>query len=970
MKLRCLLPALIWLCALATPAQTFTDDLGTKRTNLIYQVRALGPLAPTNWLASGYTWVPNQWVTLPDVTYIPMGNYAFYTSTYISFVEETYFIYRNTGRFAASDPLVSNPLTRMDHFGLRMTDPYNYGNDALSFAGGTYNIAGLQYLSLSAIVGVNGQNQLLGWTLAPGNQVVTGSYYDFDVLQNPERPVFRAVDFWFGYWPNFPQDAALPQPQNSLSQNAGAFLVTPIYTWFTNRVWVKEGVYRPGFTLQPGYSTPRLYTFMEQYAGTLYQTEFSSGDVPRNYSAVNWNGQFKINTNTARQTGLVDSGYYLRTSEPGKAILTTRPLEDGSYGELPIYTLAMFVDKNRDGTLDTNDVTTSASPQVFWVNNDYDRAIYEEKNLWDELDLPAATAVTNDAQYVEAFQQIPSRRDLEDYDRLHLRGLKELCRDLPTGHTVTLAWKTVQWGDPAIYLFKSVETNGGTRYLTDLFVAEDQMAPTLPHDTGPRNDPKPLVAGRVRVGNPLVLHNSSYRCTNEFFIYCGTSRGAGELAVTVTRGTTVICETSVFLELRDVKELYERWTLGEAGVLGMMPTTNATLFSGGLPGGVSATAFLNDSTNQPYILYVHGWNMSPDDKDFFAETAFKRLYWQGYTNRFGALRWPSAYNFGDDLLSYPGPAFTPEHFNRSENYAWRAGEGTRQFLVNLNQRYPGKIHVMAHSMGNVVVGEALALNAQKYGGGQIVNTYVASQAAVSLHAYNGTNSDPSFQLSFQYVHPKLQVGGYGPSDWDSGTPNVHRDWLATNRVSCVARVNFYNLHDYALQMDTWGFNQLFKPSGQQGGSYRYVGARTKPWPLVGWFGGARPSPVTAFLIPSPARLGLTSPAFRSMPGYFIFENPGIENRKLDWEYRLNDMYEVLAFASESRTAPVGATLDTSVMERRLSLQTVWPTDIEPDANNGNHGRHKWHSGQFRMNNAMQKDYWRALLDIRGFNILQ
>jgi hypothetical protein len=46
-----------------------------------------------------------------------------------------------------------------------------------------------------------------------------------------------------------------------------------------------------------------------------------------------------------------------------------------------------------------------------------------------------------------------------------------------------------------------------------------------------------------------------------------------------------------------------------------------------------------------YILFVHGWNMSPTEKTFFANTAYKRLWWQGYQGRFGAFHWPTMYNF-------------------------------------------------------------------------------------------------------------------------------------------------------------------------------------------------------------------------------------------------------------------------------------------------------------------------------------
>ena len=53
-------------------------------------------------------------------------------------------------------------------------------------------------------------------------------------------------------------------------------------------------------------------------------------------------------------------------------------------------------------------------------------------------------------------------------------------------------------------------------------------------------------------------------------------------------------------------------------------------------------------TNTTYILFVHGFNLETWVKDRFAETEFKRLYWQGYQGRFGII--PLANNFNPAVL--------------------------------------------------------------------------------------------------------------------------------------------------------------------------------------------------------------------------------------------------------------------------------------------------------------------------------
>jgi len=82
------------------------------------------------------------------------------------------------------------------------------------------------------------------------------------------------------------------------------------------------------------------------------------------------------------------------------------------------------------------------------------------------------------------------------------------------------------------------------------------------------------------------------------------------------------------------------------------------------------------------------------EKNWFAETEFKRLYWQGYQGRFGLFRWPTT----DQTLTYLTA------FDNSENHAWASATGLLNLITNLNAKYPGNVYLTAHSQGTVVVG--------------------------------------------------------------------------------------------------------------------------------------------------------------------------------------------------------------------------------------------------------------------------
>jgi hypothetical protein len=126
-----------------------------------------------------------------------------------------------------------------------------------------------------------------------------------------------------------------------------------------------------------------------------------------------------------------------------------------------------------------------------------------------------------------------------------------------------------------------------------------------------------------------------------------------------------------------------------------------------------------------------------------------------------------------------------------------------------------------------------------------------------------------------------------------------------------------------------------------------------------------------FISPSPARKGLTPPLFRIEPGVFYYENYYTSTSYyLDFEFNLNDMYEVMAYASEARTIPLGVLGETGVLENKLNLLDIWLGDSDPNNGHGIYGHPKWHSAEFNFNYMTQSVYWSHLLGRDGFFIFQ
>jgi len=567
------------------------------------------------------------------------------------------------------------------------------------------------------------------------------------------------------------------------------------------------------------------------------------------------------------------------------------------------------------------------SPFIFWANNDYDRVAFDSNdgtNYEDSVQIGGCPARPNtptpDCNYSNmlangySYRAIPTKRDLQDFFRLWVCGITtNLLAQLPSGSTVTLSWGDVgnpNSGNPTIDLFTAADPDGGIGYLTNETVAAQQTnAIQCPY------------IGRLAPGGSIQLNASQFNgWAGSHFIMCGVNYGNGGLNLTIKDGSgNVLAQSTSYLQIVDIKQMYERWTVGDNP--NNPPTNTACLATENLPVGAPAFQYAHpQDTNTPYILFVHGWNMATWEKDRFAESAFKRLYWQGYQGRFGSFRWPTDNGFTGLWQIIATNSAEKDNYDSSEYQAWQSAQGLLNKLNNLNAQYPGHVYLLAHSMGNVVANEALRLS----GNAEVVNTYVASQAAVTAHTYD-TNV-PNY--SFVYF-------AYGiPLSLSPDTPNIYGNWFAGNGGAAGAIVSFYNTNDYALQRSVWQLNQLLKPdhSVLEGGlswTYGYSGSVSDPAPWNNFYKESTNS-----------------------TSYFNIVT-SLKNR-----------YEVMGFAAQPYTTALGATPGVANLTKNVNLMGVWPSD----PSGKNYTEHFYHSAEFRGDNPLQRSYWSELLGAGAFNL--
>jgi len=803
-----------------------------------------------------------------------------------------------------------------DAFGVGLLNLQYDGNDYIfSMTNGYRNWFGLKYTSVNLAYELLDYNyNALGLAtnvIAAGNSLVLTDWGYFQNQLNgyleTEPPKFQAVeyDFWQPtIWSAQSQTWAYPLPgaPDFSPTNIPPLLFTGVGTSLTVAGYAKLEVTNSLYT--------GVYAYLGQYFDTAY--EMTNGTV------------------TTKPTGVLSPYGQFFATEPGPAALLTMPDVDPPYqqGTCTVYVVSLQLDKNHDGTMDLSfngpDATSINSPFVFWANNNFDRntldaddQVFYDDDVQVRGDYFTPNTPVPDYNFKDGAgnRSISCERDLQDFARLWVCGITtNLLAQLPAGSTVTLSWGDVgnpNSANPTIDLFPAADADGGIGYLTNSITAAIQTDNSLMC---------PYI-GRLGPGQSIQLNASQFANSwaGNHFIWCGVSNGTGGLTLTIVDGSgNTLAQTTAYIQIMDIKQMYERWTVGDQPSI--EPLTNAMLATEDLPVGASAFCYSQTSdTNTPYILYVHGWNMVRWEKDRFAESAFKRLYWQGYQGRFGGFRWPTESGFkGISTL-----ATTPsekDNYDRSEYTAWKSAKGLRNKLNDINAKYPGHVYMLAHSMGNVVAGEALRLSSSR-----VVNTYVASQAAVPAHTYDTNIASYSFS--------------YSPWSTTAATPNIYGNWfLGNNGGGAGQMINFYNTNDFALQRSVWQLNQLFKPDAvvsEQDATwtYTYTGATNDPPPWNNF---------------------LKAKSF------------GIAHVNFDIVNVLTNRYEVMALAAQSYSTALGATHGVQHMADSIYLGQVWPPDLAHPTHPFD--EHFYHSAQFRGDYWQQQGYWAELLGADAFNL--
>jgi len=195
----------------------------------------------------------------------------------------------------------------------------------------------------------------------------------------------------------------------------------------------------------------------------------------------------------------------------------------------------------------------------------------------------------------------------------------------------------------------------------------------------------------------------------------GRADSTGPLVLEAVRGGTVVARAELPMRVAPVEQMYDRTNLRGGGAAVVTP-------GGAMP---------PDSGKN--VIFLHGFNVTPEQARAWNAEMFKRLWQSGSNARFHGVTWK-----GDDGL------ISGFHYHENVFNAFMAAPHLADYANGLS----GQKTVMAHSLGNMVVSSAIADH------GMSVDTYFMLNAAVPAEAYD-------------------------PALWDttvSANNMVHEDW--------------------------------------------------------------------------------------------------------------------------------------------------------------------------------------------------
>ncbi len=474
---------------------------------------------------------------------------------------------------------------------------------------------------------------------------------------------------------------------------------------------------------------------------------------------------FKIATNgviTTNQTGILSPYGEFFPTEPGPtALVTMTNWGENVRGTAVVHVISLNVDGNHDGVMDFSyfgpDQATPNRPYRFWINDDDDAGETQGN------DIPGQNSAKVDYRDTisAGTAQVDGVRDLVDFFPVYL-NIRSVLQAFPQ-NAVSVFLKqednALNYVVPSSYVDTDFSPTNCLAYLTDTNVA--------------------LQIGLGVSATTLQITDYGALPLTSDFVNKIRNEGKGMLLLEARRATT----KPLVIELRTNNQVFARaeLPLSITGVEQMFRYKNLIQFvltnsTAGWPDRLSDAHVPNEpETNDKNFVFLHGYNVNPNQaRGAFAET-FKRMYWSGSRAKFYGVNY---YGYESQLGSV-----TPNLQINIVN-AFLTAPTVKSFLDTLTN---GPTTVAAHSLGNMVMLSALSdWNAP-------INKYFMIDAAVAIEAIDGSTAWSTNMIHSDWINYTNRLWA---SHWFRLFPsNDYRSTLTwSNRLANLPTTNVYNFY--------------------------------------------------------------------------------------------------------------------------------------------------------------------------------
>jgi hypothetical protein len=407
-------------------------------------------------------------------------------------------------------------------------------------------------------------------------------------------------------------------------------------------------------------------------------------------------------TLTTNTTGIVSPYGDFFPTEPGAVAMITMPdIDTGQQGTNVVDIISLNVDANHDGTMDLSyqgpDFVSPSKPFRFWANDNQDAGDdggnygipgFLPGYLSDGFASAGLYYVADPASGFpwQPFYRVHGRRDLVDYFPVYLNiGSLFQSNALSAGISVT----------DTNYQFVLSQEDGVLRFVYTDLTPTNYMNYLL--DT---NESR-VLSGAVAMPvnkinfNPVALNQSflaGIATNNQGIILVEAATNTTQpLVLTIYHGTNLIAQTSLPLSISGVEQMFRHKNL--------MLNTNLIVKADRL---TDASVPNEPDTIDKNFVFLHGYNVLPNEARGVAADMFKRMYWSGSHAKFWAVTWEGADTKGTPPFY---DTLTPNYHTNVFN-AFQTAPSLANFIATLTNS--GPVVVSAHSLGNIVTLSAIS----------------------------------------------------------------------------------------------------------------------------------------------------------------------------------------------------------------------------------------------------------------------